>query len=33
MTRKVTPLRGRDTSTVQARPTPLHVAAYLVTVL
>jgi hypothetical protein len=32
MTRKITPLRGRDTGTVQARATPLHVAAYLVTV-
>jgi hypothetical protein len=33
MTRKITPLRGRDASTVQARATPLHVAAYLATVL
>jgi hypothetical protein len=32
MTRKITLLRGRDTGTVQARATPLHVAAYLVTV-
>jgi hypothetical protein len=33
MTRKITLLRERDTGTVQALATPLHIAAYLVTVL